>query len=414
MYKLQITTDREIPFYRCGEEIIFHLTAWQDGKLLNGGSAVWQLYPGDTRRRASGTVVWDKENPARIRCRPERPGICFLQVGALRLNGAEVPWDGALPVCAAAAEPDAIRSEAVAPADFDAFWRHKIAEISPGAVSRTPRPECSTPELSASTLTVKLPDHGCVDGILSVPVRGGRYPAIIGIPGAGPGNTTGGILYDLEVPHIRLMMNVHRFPTARNAGEQTLRYERYNAALPEKIYSLSHADDRERYHFASVWAAISRAVDFTAALPEFDGEHFFAAGNSQGGGTALAVAALNHHITALASGEPAFAGHGFWRESRRDCWPFLHENRGSGSDAAAPYFDLLFFAERVKIPSLLGAGFLDTTCPAEGIYAAFARLRGPRRMVPMIHSGHTTCSPFAAAVRDFFQKELHSHSNQEV
>ena len=42
----------------------------------------------------------------------------------------------------------------------------------------------------------------------------------------------------------------------------------------------------------------------------------------------------------------------------------------------------------IKTGTLVGVGFIDTTAPPVGIWAAFNQIRGPKEMAPMVDSPH--------------------------
>ncbi|HEY8509691.1 MAG TPA: GDSL-type esterase/lipase family protein, partial [Steroidobacteraceae bacterium] len=54
----------------------------------------------------------------------------------------------------------------------------------------------------------------------------------------------------------------------------------------------------------------------------------------------------------------------------------------------AQYFDSANCAARVKVPSLVSMGFIDTVTPPAGIWIAFNRIRGPKEAVPLIEAAH--------------------------
>jgi lysophospholipase L1-like esterase len=72
---------------------------------------------------------------------------------------------------------------------------------------------------------------------------------------------------------------------------------------------------------------------------------------------------------------------------RKIGYPFWDVN-----DAAvmktAPYFDTAYCAARIKVPSLVSMGFIDTVTPPVGIWAAFNQIKGPKEVAPMIDSPH--------------------------
>jgi hypothetical protein len=54
----------------------------------------------------------------------------------------------------------------------------------------------------------------------------------------------------------------------------------------------------------------------------------------------------------------------------------------------AAYFDTVNCAARIKVPSLVSMGFIDTVTTPVGIWAAFNQIKGPKEAAPMIDSPH--------------------------
>jgi cephalosporin-C deacetylase len=127
-----------------------------------------------------------------------------------------------------------------------------------------------------------------------------------------------------------------------------------------------------------------------------------AAGNSQGGGLALAVAGLVSDLAAVLVTAPLLCG------IRRaldltDAGPYgeiaayLSVHRGSEETAyrTLSYVEGVSFARRAHAPAHFGTGLRDTVCPPSGAYAAFNRYgelsdgADPRREIhPYPYNGH--------------------------
>jgi hypothetical protein len=106
-----------------------------------------------------------------------------------------------------------------------------------------------------------------------------------------------------------------------------------------------------------------------------------------GGQQSICTAALNKRITAAIVHVPAGADtlgslHG--RASGYPNWPA----DDPGVQRTAPYFDTVNCAARVKVPTLVSMGFVDTVSPPVGIWAMFNQLRGPKEVVPLVDAAH--------------------------
>jgi lysophospholipase L1-like esterase len=106
-----------------------------------------------------------------------------------------------------------------------------------------------------------------------------------------------------------------------------------------------------------------------------------------GGQQSLCVAALNPRVTALITHVPAGAdAHGplHGRRSGYPNWPTDDPDVLKTS----PYFDTVNCASRVKVPSLVSAGFIDTVTPPVGILTAFNQIKGYKEFVPLFDAAH--------------------------
>lgn len=56
--------------------------------------------------------------------------------------------------------------------------------------------------------------------------------------------------------------------------------------------------------------------------------------------------------------------------------------------AAAPYFDAMNFATRIKCPALVGLGLVDTVCPPEGIFATCNQIQSEKKVIIMPQADH--------------------------
>lgn len=134
------------------------------------------------------------------------------------------------------------------------------------------------------------------------------------------------------------------------------------------------------YHYRRLITDAVRAVTAVRALPGVDPAHTVAAGNSQGGGLALAVAGLVPDLAAALVTAPFLCGirraldltdAGPYGEIAR----YLSVHRGAEEAAyrTLSYVEGVSFARRAQAPVHFGTGLRDIVCPPSGAYAAFNR-----------------------------------------
>ena len=252
---------------------------------------------------------------------------------------------------------------------------------------------------------------GSIYGFLSIPLEKGKFPALVGVPGAGRGRVDPVPYWTPGKKAITLWLNVLPYPPARTAAEQRKLYDEYRKVLEKKNvlrgnYFYYNAGSRDAFFYKNVWAAVSRGVDFVASLPEFDGKNFAAAGNSQGGGTALAIAGLNKKISCVVASVPALSDHGGWLKGRKSGWPDLHGYLKGAADNASAYFDVSTFAARINVPTLISVGYIDTTCSPTSVYSAFNNLKGKKEIFTMPKHGHSNDPKLKKRVKKFLSTYL--------
>ncbi|WP_069767546.1 acetylxylan esterase [Streptomyces sp. LUP30] len=134
------------------------------------------------------------------------------------------------------------------------------------------------------------------------------------------------------------------------------------------------------YHYRRLITDAVRAVTAVRALPGVDPARTVAAGNSQGGGLALAVAGLVPDLAAALVTAPFLCGirraldltdAGPYGEIAR----YLSVHRGAEEAAyrTLSYVEGVSFARRAQAPVHFGTGLRDIVCPPSGAYAAFNR-----------------------------------------
>ncbi|ADY54639.1 Cephalosporin-C deacetylase [Syntrophobotulus glycolicus DSM 8271] len=168
-------------------------------------------------------------------------------------------------------------------------------------------------------------------------------------------------------------------------------------------------DSPMEYYYRQVYLDSVQIIESLARRPEINEAKIGLFGNSQGGGIAIAAAALlekssqrNPQITgkiaAINAGIPFLAdmkrayldhGDGPWAELS---WYFrmhdpLHEKEKEIFQTLS-YFDLINFAPWLHCPVLISVGLKDTACPPSTIYALYRHLAGEKTIIAYPDYGH--------------------------
>ena len=293
----------------------------------------------------------------------------------------------------AAVAPRMIAPAAARPADFDAFWDAKLKALAevPVNASLTPKP---TEVPGIELFTVKLDSLGShVQGYLAKPAKEGKFPALMLYQWAG--------VYALNPDN-----------AAKRAAEGWLAFnvDSHDLAPTESTgvpsdYAKTGNTSRETSYFLNMYLRDKRAIDYITSRPEWDGRTIVVLGTSMGGHQSLATAGLDPRVTAVIVNEPSGAndlGEYYGFQTGYPNWTSTDPQ----VTAAAPYFDTVNFAPRIKAPVLLALGFIDTVCPPAGVWMVFNQLQVPKEVIGMIESDHNNLTPQKQGAWDARSREV--------
>ncbi len=210
-----------------------------------------------------------------------------------------------------------------------------------------------------------------------------RFPAII----TGPGYRGDG--WGLELSEsLRGYVILHVCP--RSQGESA---ELWKIDGPD--FLTWHISRPEGYFYQGAYMDMVRGVDYLCSRPDVDPNRIGAIGISQGGGLALAVAALDPRIKAVVARIPflcdmrlAAVAHESLAKTLLNRYHALTPQNLSTLD----YFDQLNLAHRNHAATLLCAGGKDTTCPPQTIQAVFDQLPGIKALAVYPNMDHPSGS----------------------
>lgn len=281
----------------------------------------------------------------------------------------------------AAVSPTSLIPDALKPSDFDSFWNEKLAELAkvPMESSLTP---VSGEWKGARVYKVKLDSVGShVQGYLARPAAPGKHPALViyqwaGVYRLNPRDAA------LRAENGWLTFNVdsHDMDPAADKGVST------------EYYKIGD-HDRESSYFLDMYLRDTRALDYIASLPDWDGKTIVLMGTSMGGQQSLVTAGLNpYRVTAVIVNEPSGADTNGNLHNREAGYPYW-DSASPEAMKTALYFDPVNFAPRIRAATLIGVGFLDETAPPAGLWTVYNLLQSPKEIVPMLESAHNNVTP---------------------
>lgn len=318
--------------------------------------------------------------PAKIEVKLAEPGMVYVEVTE-HVAGAKPRALGA------AVAPEKIQPAIPAPPDFDAFWSAKIKALRKVAV----KPELTEKPSDKDGVDFAILKMNHVDGrhvwgqVARPHDETGRkkYPGLIILQWASPP-------YPLQKSWVTdraaegwLAVNIEPHDVMPDQPQA------YYDALPDslKSYNTIETRNRDKNYFLYMYLADLRAVDYLASRPDWDGRTLVVMGTSMGGQQGLCTAGLHPKVTHLLVNVPAGADVNGTAHGRRTGYPFWDPNDPQVLETAQ-YFDTANCAARIRVPSLVSMGFIDTATPPVGIWAAFNQIRAPKEAAPMPESPH--------------------------
>ncbi|MBO5791708.1 MAG: acetylxylan esterase [Lentisphaeria bacterium] len=286
-------------------------------------------------------------------------------------------------------EPEKIIPGQPEPKDFDAFWKAQRALLDkvPLKAKRTSVPAPAAYK-GNNFWDVQIDCAGGmpVSGYLCIPAgaKPKSLPAIVTFHGAGVRSASPSA-YGRS---IHLDINAHGIP---NGKPKDFYEELRNNSL--KNYRFSGMDKRETVYFKGMYLRLMRALDYVKSLPEWNGKVLVVYGASQGGGQAIAAAALDPRVSLCVAGVPAIGDHAgsIAAFPRRPGWPKFYDGRRAKPDQkvvdATAYYDNVFFARRIKCETYMTAGLVDMSCSPAGVYMFYNNLAAKKKDLHVFPGG---------------------------
>lgn len=398
--KINVTLDHADAMYNCNEQAVFTVTVMNGDQLHKEGKASVRLSNDGLTTITTKEVDLAAENPFTVTGTMEKPGILSLDVDVAaqpkRLHK----------VYGAAFEPLKIQPGAPRPDDFKDYWDSEVHlprdfDLDP---QLTPLPRLTNDKVEGFKVSFAIPS-GRIYGFLTVPKAPGKYPAIVSVPGAGPGATGAPMLADF----VYLVMNVHIYDP--DIPGKTIN-ESYKEVNEGGMYMYKNIPDREKTYFHHGIVGIHNAVRWLArhekVIPFCIGYH----GSSQGGAFGFILGGINNQITALVCNVPAMCDHLGYKQGRLAGWPqFCRQMKNSPEiEAMAQYYDAMNFASLIPryTPVRVIVGLADRTCSPSSVYAAYNQIPSvDKKITSEIGMGHEVWPSYhkeIAWLKDYLRK----------
>lgn len=377
-----VTPDHKDWNYRVGETAKFKVAVLRSGTLVDGATVDYEagpeMYPTVKKQGLTlkdGTMQWSGSM--------KQPGFYRLKVTA---HVGDKTYEG---LCTAAFSPEKLQPTTVNPTDFDEFWTKTLADARQTPLNPTRRllPERCTEKVNVYEVSFNNMRWGSrTYGILCVPVKPGKYPALLRVPGAGVRPYQGDV-WTAEQGAITLEIGIHGVPVTM---QQSVYDELQQGAL--NCYWDFNMNSRSDSYYRRVFVGAVRAIDYIASLPEWNGASLGVTGSSQGGMLSLVCAALDSRVTFYGAVHAAMCDHTASLKGIACGWPHYFYYDPSHADQkkveTSRYYDGVNFARRIKCPGWFSFGYNDEVVPPTTAFATYNTVTAPKELHPYQLTGH--------------------------
>lgn len=273
--------------------------------------------------------------------------------------------------------------------DLHTFWQHTLADLTREPIEAVVEPVTEPLPYRKFRLTLRSLNGVHIRALLALPVQGESpakpWPAIVTVPGYG-GTQQGVMLSECLRGYAILQV----YP--RSQGDST---ELWKIDGTDKL--TWHIANPEGAYYQGAYADVIRSIDWLVSRTDIDSGRIALVGTSQGGGIAVAVAAIDRRVKVVVAHVPFLCDMRTAARTPDALVKHLLDTAGLNNEAALhtlDYFDPLQLAPDLRAPVLLSAGGKDVTCPAATIRAVFERLPGIKALMFYPELPHTSCAAF--------------------
>jgi cephalosporin-C deacetylase len=385
--KISVAPDHTDWNYKVGEPVKFQIVVTKNSEPLLNTVIHYRVGPemmtpvnSDSVNLKEGKIVIDGGTM-------KAPGFLRCKVSTW-VDGNK--YEG---IATAGYNPEKIMPTTEVPADFTQFWDKAKADAAklPMDAQLTLLPDRCTEKVNVYQASFQNVNEGSrLYGILCIPKKEGKYPAILEVPGAGVRPYYGDVTM-AENGIITFQIGIHGISVIQ---PQAIYTDLFKTTL--NGYWFFNLDDKDRFYYKRVYLGCVRSIDFIFSLPQFDGKTLAVSGGSQGGGLSIVTAGLDNRVKYIGGFFPALCDFTGDLNGRAGGWPQMFSEPNKSFNAkkdkieTSKYYDAVNFARNIKIPSFFSWGYNDETCPPTSMYSAYNVISAPKSLFLLQETGHWT------------------------
>jgi cephalosporin-C deacetylase len=260
------------------------------------------------------------------------------------------------------------------PADFNEFWQKALYPLKTKDLALKLERQVQEDFVFVQNFSFKGFDDFELQGSIYRPtIKKSKYPVIVHYHGYGwhRGTPTD-------------------FKSFLDAGFAIMTYDfRHQSKFSEhkddlKIFE--NIEQQEKSSFLKLYVDALRVLDVVQKISDFDTRKICLHGVSQGGGIALAIAALDRRPKLVLADVPSMSDFSCRINSKSGIFGHVHQlieqkqlEKEQVLDSMA-YFDLINFAEQISAEVLISVGSNDPVCPLECFLKTYQRINAPKKL----------------------------------
>ena len=398
-FEVKVTNEREDGLYNKGEKVPFTVSVTYDGAPTSMPVRIEAKVPGKAGEKTPD-IKTGADGKASVVFEPELPGWVYVLASAVNEKNRVVAKGQAGVIYRA----DDIRPGLPCPDDFKAYWEAEIAKLDKVPFNAklvpcelTEKESCGG-KIKGFEFTLDCVGPYPATGFIGMPVdaKPKSLPIIVAYQGA-TGVRAWKPWYYAEVA---ISLTASKFGLPNQLTDAEYKEMGYDA---NSIYPLAKEPLFKRDDNVFKWMILRdfRIQQYAKSLPEWNGKVFIVNGESLGGAQSLICGALDPDVTFISACVPALCDHNAYAAGRANGWPHMwamDEKGGPANDEVRPVFEAARYVDAANFTTLIstnkevtvGVGHIDTTCPPDGVYAAFNVIPAGtvKRMSPRPLEGH--------------------------
>ena len=286
--------------------------------------------------------------------------------------------------------------EVLEPSDFDAFWQQTLAATRVHALNIELMAVASPFQTVESfDLTFSGYNGQRIKAWLTLPkIRAEKIAGVVEFVdyGGGRGEAHDALFY-ASAGYAHIVMDTRGQGSVWSKGSTPdIDDNAGNGHIPGFMTKgITHQD---RYYYRRVFTDAVRAIETAKQLSMIDPTRIAVTGGSQGGGIAIAAAALEP-VLALAPDVPFLCHYRRATEivatnpyAEITQYLKMHRDQLEQVFTTLSYFDGINFAKRTSSPALYSVGLMDEICPPSTVYAAYNHHAGQKEIRVYPYNNH--------------------------